>query len=94
MNSAISALAIANMIRFIEENHEYKLKSHTRQSAQVSQPGRPSQDMMSFWGLFLVAPCFKFVVDIFQDTNLKLCAYCPLLGMRLLENTLRIEKMK
>jgi RAT1-interacting protein len=35
---------------YIEENHEYKLKSRARQSAQVSQPGRPSQDMMSFWG--------------------------------------------
>ncbi|KAE8446141.1 Protein rai1 [Mollisiaceae sp. DMI_Dod_QoI] len=35
---------------FIEENHAYKLQSHARQSQQVSQPGRPSQDMMSFWG--------------------------------------------
>ncbi|KAG9245313.1 protein RAI1 [Calycina marina] len=35
---------------FIEENHEYKRQSQARQSAQVSQQGRPSQDMMSFWG--------------------------------------------
>ncbi|KAH8588382.1 protein RAI1 [Bisporella sp. PMI_857] len=35
---------------FIEENHEYKRQSQARQSAQVPQPGRPSQDMMSFWG--------------------------------------------
>ncbi|KAI9746318.1 MAG: decapping endonuclease targeting mRNA [Claussenomyces sp. TS43310] len=35
---------------FIEEDHAYKLASHARQSSQVSQPGRPSQDMMSFWG--------------------------------------------
>ena len=35
---------------FIEENHSYKLNSQARQHQQVSQPGRPSQDMMSFWG--------------------------------------------
>ncbi|KAM3073564.1 decapping endonuclease targeting mRNA, variant 2 [Clarireedia jacksonii] len=35
---------------FIEENHEYKSKSHARQSASRPAPGRPSQDMMSFWG--------------------------------------------
>ncbi|CZT13320.1 probable Protein RAI1 [Rhynchosporium graminicola] len=35
---------------FLEENHEYKRQSQARQSRQVSQPGRPSQDMMSFWG--------------------------------------------
>ncbi|CZR59130.1 related to RAI1-nuclear protein that binds to and stabilizes the exoribonuclease Rat1p, require [Phialocephala subalpina] len=35
---------------FIEENHAYKLQSHAQQSSRVSQPGRPSQDMMSFWG--------------------------------------------
>lgn len=35
---------------FIEENHGYKLQSHAQQSSRVSQPGRPSQDMMSFWG--------------------------------------------
>jgi len=35
---------------FIEENHEYKRQSQARQSQQVPQPGRPSQDMMSFWG--------------------------------------------
>ncbi|PQE13825.1 RAI1 protein [Rutstroemia sp. NJR-2017a BBW] len=31
------------------QNHEYKLKSHARQSASRPAPGRPSQDMMSFW---------------------------------------------
>ncbi|TVY48011.1 Decapping nuclease [Lachnellula occidentalis] len=35
---------------FIEENHGYKLDSQKRQSQQRPQPGRPSQDMMSFWG--------------------------------------------
>ncbi|KIM94872.1 hypothetical protein OIDMADRAFT_106473 [Oidiodendron maius Zn] len=35
---------------FVEENHEYKARSQMRQSQQVPQPGRPSQDMMSFWG--------------------------------------------
>ncbi|PBP16752.1 hypothetical protein BUE80_DR012588 [Diplocarpon rosae] len=35
---------------FIEENHEYKLQSQARQSRQQTNPGRPSQDMMSFWG--------------------------------------------
>jgi len=35
---------------FIEENHEYKLASQARQSKQISAPGRPSQDMMSYWG--------------------------------------------
>ena len=41
---------VAKTNSFIEENHVYKLQSHARQSAQVSAPGRPSQDMMSFWG--------------------------------------------
>ncbi|PBP17596.1 RAI1-like protein [Diplocarpon rosae] len=36
--------------RFIEENHEYKRQSQARQSRQQTNPGRPSQDMMSFWG--------------------------------------------
>jgi RAT1-interacting protein len=40
----------ANRFSFIEENHEYKRRSQARQSQQVPQPGRPSQDMMSFWG--------------------------------------------
>lgn len=38
---------------YLEENHSYKLQSHARQSQQVSQPGRPSQDMMSFWGNYI-----------------------------------------
>ena len=39
-----------DFISFVEENHEYKVRSQMRQSQQVPQPGRPSQDMMSFWG--------------------------------------------
>ncbi|KAI6716320.1 RAI1 protein [Diplocarpon mali] len=35
---------------FIEENHEYKRQSQARQRRQQTNPGRPSQDMMSFWG--------------------------------------------
>lgn len=35
---------------FIEENKKFKVESQRRQSAQRPQPGRPSQDMMSFWG--------------------------------------------
>ncbi|KAI9052299.1 hypothetical protein LZ554_003653 [Drepanopeziza brunnea f. sp. 'monogermtubi'] len=35
---------------FIEENHEYKRQSQARQMRQPSHPGRPSQDMMSYWG--------------------------------------------
>ncbi|KAF4628497.1 hypothetical protein G7Y89_g9656 [Cudoniella acicularis] len=35
---------------FVEENKKYKVESQRRQSQQVSQPSRPSQDMMSFWG--------------------------------------------
>ncbi|KAG0648582.1 Decapping nuclease RAI1 [Hyphodiscus hymeniophilus] len=35
---------------FLEENHAYKRQSQARQRQQVAQPGRPSQDMMSFWG--------------------------------------------
>ncbi|KAH8821548.1 protein RAI1 [Xylogone sp. PMI_703] len=35
---------------FIEENHSYKLQSQARQSQQVPRRGRPSQDMMSYWG--------------------------------------------
>jgi len=39
---------------FIEENHEHKIQSREIQSQQGSQPGRPSQDMMSFWGQWKV----------------------------------------
>lgn len=37
---------------FIEENHIYKLQSKMAQQAQPSQPGVPSQDLMSYWGTF------------------------------------------
>jgi hypothetical protein len=39
-----------NNCSFIEENHEFKLARQAQQSKQVSPPGRPSQDMMSYWG--------------------------------------------
>ncbi|MCJ1276914.1 decapping endonuclease targeting mRNA [Puttea exsequens] len=35
---------------FIEENHEYKLRSKERQHSRPGRPGAPSQDLMSFWG--------------------------------------------
>ncbi|OBT49580.1 hypothetical protein VE04_09742, partial [Pseudogymnoascus sp. 24MN13] len=35
---------------FIEENHEYKVQRQARQSRVQTAPGRPSQDMMSYWG--------------------------------------------
>ncbi|OBT95533.1 Protein rai1 [Pseudogymnoascus verrucosus] len=35
---------------FIEENHEYKVQRQARQSRFQTAPGRPSQDMMSYWG--------------------------------------------
>jgi hypothetical protein len=38
------------MSSFIEENHDHKLARQANQSKQVSLPGRPSQDMMSYWG--------------------------------------------
>jgi hypothetical protein len=43
-------ITLTKISRFIEENKSYKIASQERQSQQVSQPGRPSQDMMSFWG--------------------------------------------
>ena len=38
------------ILSFIEENHAYKLESRRQQHNQPSQPGGPSQDMMSYWG--------------------------------------------
>ncbi|KAI9810992.1 MAG: decapping endonuclease targeting mRNA [Pycnora praestabilis] len=35
---------------FIEENHDHKLSRWQSQRTQPQQPGRPSQDLMSFWG--------------------------------------------
>ncbi|KAJ8068243.1 hypothetical protein OCU04_003811 [Sclerotinia nivalis] len=36
---------------FIEEDHQYKVKTRARQDArQQPRPGRPSGDAMSFWG--------------------------------------------
>jgi hypothetical protein len=51
---------------FLEENHSYKLNSQARQSQQVSQPGRPSQDMMSFWGQ-------RHSDSITHDTDINKC---------------------
>ncbi|OAF63003.1 Protein rai1 [Pseudogymnoascus destructans] len=35
---------------YIEESHEYKAQRQARQSRVQTAPGRPSQDMMSYWG--------------------------------------------
>ncbi|KAL8700190.1 MAG: hypothetical protein Q9201_005586 [Fulgogasparrea decipioides] len=35
---------------FIEENHAHKVESRKAQHQQTSQPGAPSQDLMSYWG--------------------------------------------
>ncbi|OBT78450.1 hypothetical protein VF21_00990 [Pseudogymnoascus sp. 05NY08] len=35
---------------YIEENHDYKVQRQARQSRVQTAPGRPSQDMMSYWG--------------------------------------------
>jgi len=35
---------------FIEEDHSYKLASWEKQRQRPAPPGRPSQDMMSYWG--------------------------------------------
>ncbi|MCJ1227752.1 decapping endonuclease targeting mRNA [Toensbergia leucococca] len=35
---------------FIEENHEHKLEQKKAQHSQPSQPGAPSQNLMSYWG--------------------------------------------
>jgi hypothetical protein len=41
-----------DFLSFIEENHEYKLQQRQSQYNQPSQPGAPSQDLMSFWGMY------------------------------------------
>lgn len=38
--------------RFIEENHEFKLESHKAQHSEPPNLGAPSQDLMTYWGLF------------------------------------------
>jgi hypothetical protein len=50
MSPKLLSRNVSKMNSFIEENRAYKLQSHARQSAQVPAQGRPSQDMMSFWG--------------------------------------------
>jgi RAT1-interacting protein len=35
---------------FIEENHDYKLKSKQVQNSRPSWPGAPSQELMQYWG--------------------------------------------
>jgi len=39
---------------FIEEDHAAKLAEKKSQSARPSRPGEPSQDLMMYWGKFLV----------------------------------------
>jgi hypothetical protein len=43
---------LTKKIRYIEENHAYKLESHARQNQRSAPPGMPSQEMMSFWGKY------------------------------------------
>jgi hypothetical protein len=50
MQFSILTIIFADRGSFLEENHEYKIESQARQSQQAPQPGRPSQDLMSFWG--------------------------------------------
>ena len=38
--------------RFIEEDHEFKLESHRCQHSEARNLGAPSQDLMTYWGLF------------------------------------------
>ena len=40
----------ANILSFIEENHEHRLESKKAQHNQPSRPGAPSQDLMAYWG--------------------------------------------
>ncbi|RFU26891.1 hypothetical protein B7463_g9439, partial [Scytalidium lignicola] len=50
MMSKIMGSIFSDRDGFIEENHSYKLRSQARQSQQAPQRGRPSRDMMSYWG--------------------------------------------
>lgn len=60
---------LAKCDSFIEENHAYKLQSHAQQSSRVSQPGRPSQDMMSFWGKRDSFSVLQYYLDILRLRN-------------------------
>lgn len=40
--------------RFIEEDHKFKLESHRVQHSEPSKLGVPSQDLMTYWGLFIL----------------------------------------
>jgi hypothetical protein len=86
--------SLTDSISFIEENHEYKVKSQMRQSQQVSQPGRPTQDMMSFWGKRSNALKSFQIPNVSKVTNSKRCAYCLIPGAIRLESILRIERMR
>lgn len=47
---------------YIEENYEYRKNSQQRQMQQPTQPGRPSQQMMTYWG-------YKFeALSVLPDT--------------------------
>ncbi|MCJ1418207.1 Dom-3 Z [Xylographa parallela] len=48
---------------FIEENREHKLEQRRYQHNQSSQPGAPSQDLMSYWGTFSIVTINKTVLN-------------------------------
>ncbi|MCJ1322973.1 decapping endonuclease targeting mRNA [Xylographa vitiligo] len=48
---------------FIEENREHKLEQRRYQHNQPSQPGAPSQDLMSYWGIFSIGTYSKTVLN-------------------------------
>ncbi|TQS34305.1 hypothetical protein Golomagni_05319, partial [Golovinomyces magnicellulatus] len=48
---------ISEVHSFIEENHEYKLQSHKTQMEQTPLSGRPSQEMMRYWGYKFESLC-------------------------------------
>ena len=59
---------------YIEENHEYKLKSRASQRSQPAQRGGFSQDMMSFWGTlnFLHKVLFTLMLSGYKFETLSL----------------------
>lgn len=85
MQSSIQTCLPSNNFSFIEENHEYKLNSQARQSAQIPQPGRPSQDMMSFWGKRRLSIPREREINILKVTNSRLYVYFPDHGVKFLE---------
>lgn len=49
-----------HVTRFIEEDHSYKLASWEKQRQRPAPPGRPSQDMMSYWGISIHLSCVSY----------------------------------